>query len=128
MTTEDIEQLTITYLARQTSAIRLWFVDTVLEAALGWDDCQSAGTPLDDYPAPVRVQAVARTLRSWVDDAANYGIDPLEYIHSKSSVDLADQLRHCDRELLPHLQASSAEHRRSRTALASYYAHLAEDA
>src|SRR5688572_30745423 len=94
--TDDLNQLTAAYLARQTTSIRLWFIEIVLDAAFGWDDCERRrSTPLENYPAPVRVQAIARTLRSWLNDAAESGIDPLEYISSAARLDLADELRHC---------------------------------
>jgi hypothetical protein len=49
---------------------------------LGRDDCERPSTLLDDYPAPVRVQAVAQTLRSCLNQAAEDAVDSGDYIQT----------------------------------------------
>ena len=124
--TDELEQRTIEYIARQTAQIRAWFFDTVLDAALGWDDCRSLAAPLDGYPSPVRVQAVAEVLRARIDAAGDEGLDVLDYIRSTRDLDLVDELRHCHDELAPLLQVANEDYRRSRAARAGHYAEIAQ--
>jgi hypothetical protein len=120
---DELVQLAAAYVARRTASIRLWYFDTVMEAALGWDNCHD-GTPLEQYPAPVRVQAVARVLRARVDRAGDQGIDPAAYIRSTHDSDLVDDLRHCTDELEPELAMANATHETLQAARAEYYDRL----